>query len=71
MNRESAEHGQEMHNTLQLRLLENREMDDALSGLKFLRSLPYVDARKIALVIKHIRDAINGTRFGGAIASGG
>jgi carboxymethylenebutenolidase len=58
MNRESAEHGQETRNTLQLRLLENREMDDALSGLKFLRSLPYVDARKIALV---------GHSFGGSL----
>jgi len=58
MNRESAEHGQEARNTLQLRLLENRDMDDALSGLKFLRSLPYVDGRKIALV---------GHSFGGSL----
>ena len=33
-------------------------MDDALSGLKFLRSLPYVDARNIALV---------GHSFGGSL----
>jgi carboxymethylenebutenolidase len=58
MNKESAEHGQEGRNTLQLRLLENRDMDDALSGLKFLRSLPYVDARNIALV---------GHSFGGSL----
>lgn len=58
MNKESAEHGQEARNTLQLRLLENREMDDALSGLKFLRSLPYVDARNIAVV---------GHSFGGSL----
>ncbi len=58
MNKESAEHGQEARNTLQLRLLENRDMDDALSGLKFLRSLPYVDARNIALV---------GHSFGGSL----
>ena len=58
MNKESAEHGQEARNTLQMRLLENRDMDDALSGLKFLRSLPYVDARNIALV---------GDSFGGSL----
>jgi len=40
MNKESAKHGQEARNTLQLRLLENRDMDDALSGLKFLQALP-------------------------------
>jgi carboxymethylenebutenolidase len=58
MNKESAEHGPEARNTLQLRLLENRDMDDALSGLKFLRALPYVDARNIALV---------GHSFGGSL----
>jgi carboxymethylenebutenolidase len=58
MNKESAEHGPDARNTLQLRLLENRDMDDALSGLKFLRSLPYVDARNIALV---------GHSFGGSL----
>ena len=58
MNKESAEHGQEARNALQLRLLENRDMDDALSGLKFLRALPYVDARNIALV---------GHSFGGSL----
>ena len=44
MNSESAAHGQGARNALQLQLLENREMDDALSALKFLRALPYVDA---------------------------
>jgi dienelactone hydrolase len=58
MNKESAEHGQEAGNTLQLRLLENRDMDDAQSGLKFLRALPYVDARNVALV---------GHSFGGSL----
>ena len=58
MNKESAEHGEEARNTLQLRLLEDRDMDDALSGLKFLRSLPYVDTRNIALV---------GHSFGGSL----
>jgi dienelactone hydrolase len=58
MNKEFAEHGPDARNTLQLRLLENRDMDDALSGLKFLRALPYVDARNIALV---------GHSFGGSL----
>ena len=58
MNKESAEHGPDARNTLQLRLLESRDMDDALSGLKFLRALPYVDARNIALV---------GHSFGGSL----
>jgi dienelactone hydrolase len=44
MNSEFAAHGQEARNTLQLQLLENREMADAVSGLKFLRALPYVNA---------------------------
>jgi carboxymethylenebutenolidase len=57
MNSESA-HGQEARNALQLQLLENREMDDALSGLKFLRALPYVDARNVAAI---------GHSFGGSL----
>jgi carboxymethylenebutenolidase len=58
MNSEFAAHGQEARNALQLQLLENREMDDALSGLKFLRALPYVDAREVAVV---------GQSFGGSL----
>ena len=58
MNREFAAHGQEARNKLQLQLLENREMDDALSGLKFLRALPYVDGRDVAVV---------GQSFGGSL----
>lgn len=58
MNKESDEHGEEARNALQLRLLETRDMDDALSGLTFLRALPYVDARNIALV---------GHSFGGSL----
>src|SRR5260221_8551186 len=58
MNSESAAQGQEARNALQLQLLENREMDDALSGLKFLRALPYVDARNVALI---------GHSFGGSL----
>jgi carboxymethylenebutenolidase len=58
MNSESATHGQEARNTLQMQLLENREMDDALSGLKFLRALPFVDPKDVAVV---------GHSFGGSL----
>jgi carboxymethylenebutenolidase len=58
MNSESATHGQEARNALQLQLLENREMGDALSALKFLRALPYVDARDVAAI---------GNSFGGSL----
>src|SRR5216683_5870802 len=58
MNSESAAHGQEARNALQLQLLENREMADALSGLKFLRALPYVDAKDVAAI---------GHSFGGSL----
>ena len=58
MNSEFAAHGQEARNALQLQLLENREMDDALSGLNFLRALTYVDARDVAVV---------GQSFGGSL----
>src|SRR5258708_436844 len=44
MNKEAAEHGEAARNTLQLRLLENMDMDDALAGLNFLRALPSVYA---------------------------
>ena len=58
MNRESAAHGQEARNALQLQLLENREMDDTLSALKFLRAIPYVDPKDVAAV---------GHSFGGSL----
>jgi carboxymethylenebutenolidase len=58
MNSESAAHGLEARNVLQLQLLDNREMGDALSALKFLRALPYVDAKDVALV---------GHSFGGSL----
>lgn len=58
MNSEFVTHGQEARNTLQLQLLENREMADAVSGLKFLRALPYVNARDVAAI---------GHSFGGSL----
>jgi dienelactone hydrolase len=59
MNSESAVRGQDARNALQLQLLENREMTDALSGLKFLRALPYVDPQDVAAI---------GQSFGGSLA---
>jgi carboxymethylenebutenolidase len=59
MNSESATRGQGARNALQLQLLENREMTDALSGLKFLRALPYVDPQDVAAI---------GQSFGGSLA---
>jgi len=50
MNRELAAHGQEARNALQLELLEDGDMTDALAGLAFLRKLPSVNTRKIAVV---------------------
>src|SRR4030081_1321873 len=51
MNSESAAHGQEARNALHVQLLENGEMEDALSVLKVLRALPYVDARNVAAIV--------------------
>lgn len=50
MNSEFAARGQDARNALQLRLLENRELSAATSGLAFLRGLREVDARKIGIV---------------------
>jgi carboxymethylenebutenolidase len=50
MNREFAAHGQEGRNAIQLRLLENEDMSDALAGLTFIRKLPEVDGRKVAAI---------------------
>ena len=58
MNSESATHGQEARNALQLQLLESREMDDTLCGLKFLRALQSVDPKDVAAV---------GHSFGGSL----
>ena len=58
MNSELAAHGQDACNALQLRLLENRELHDASAGLAFLRGLPEVDSRNVAVV---------GHSFGGSL----
>jgi dienelactone hydrolase len=58
MNQETAVHGQEGRNALQMKLLENGDMTDALSGLAFLRALPEVNAGKIAAI---------GHSFGGSL----
>jgi dienelactone hydrolase len=58
MNREFAANGQDARNSLQMQLLETREMSDALAGLAFLRALPEVDARDVA---------ITGDSFGGSL----
>src|SRR6266436_1346387 len=50
MNSEFAAHGQDARNVLQLRLLENRELSAAAAGLAFLRGLPDVNARQMAIV---------------------
>ena len=50
MNSERVAHGQDGRNAIQLRLLENRELSDAAAALNFLRGLPEVDARKVAIV---------------------
>lgn len=58
MNSELAAHGPEARNTLQLQLLENRDISDAHSGLAFLQALPEVDARRVAAI---------GHSFGGSL----
>jgi len=59
MSRESAEKGQEARNRLQLRLLESDDLGDVLAGLAFLRALPEVDPRRVAVA---------GHSFGGSLA---
>jgi carboxymethylenebutenolidase len=55
---ELAAHGQEAQERLQLRLLEGDELSDAFAGLRYLRSLPEVDAGRVAVV---------GHSFGGSL----
>ncbi|HEY7403369.1 MAG TPA: dienelactone hydrolase family protein [Candidatus Angelobacter sp.] len=58
MSREFTAHGQEARNALQLKLLEDGDLTDALAGLAFLRKLPEVNTRKIAVI---------GQSFGGSL----
>ena len=58
MNEAAAAHGQDARNALQLKLLQGREMSDALAGLARLRQMPDVDPHRIALV---------GHSFGGSL----
>jgi len=59
MERELAAHGQAGRNALQLKLLEDGDLTDAQAGLDFLRKLPQVDPRKIAII---------GHSFGGSLS---
>jgi len=58
MNAETAAHGPQGRNALQMKLLENGDMTDALAGLKFLRALPDVDNNRVAVI---------GHSFGGSL----
>jgi carboxymethylenebutenolidase len=58
MTRESAAQGKEARNALQLELLQDREMPDALAALRFLRKLPEVRAHDIGVI---------GHSFGGSV----
>lgn len=58
MNAETAAHGPQGRNVLQMKLLENGDMTDALTGLKFLRALPDVDNNRVAVI---------GHSFGGSL----
>jgi dienelactone hydrolase len=49
MDKELAEHGWDARNKLQLELLQGDQLDDAVAGLAFLRSLPEVDRHRIAI----------------------
>jgi Dipeptidyl aminopeptidases/acylaminoacyl-peptidases len=56
--RELAANRREARNRLQLQLLETVELDDALAGLGYLRGLPEVDVRRVAVA---------GHSFGGSL----
>lgn len=56
---ELAEKGEAARNRLQLQLLETVELDDALAGLAFLRAMPEVDGRRVAIA---------GHSFGGSLS---
>lgn len=59
MDRAFRTGGQAGRSRVQLRLMENEEMDDAAAGLAFLRALPEVDPRRVAIA---------GHSFGGALS---
>jgi dienelactone hydrolase len=58
LDRELAERGEDARNRLQLRLLETDHLSDAVASVDFLRSLPEVDPRRVAVV---------GHSFGGSL----
>lgn len=49
LDRELRTRGEESRNRLQLRLLTTDHLDDVRAGLSFLKSMPGVDARRIAV----------------------
>lgn len=59
MEREKALHGQAGRNRKQIELLETSELQDALAGVAYLRSLQVVDPGRVAVA---------GTSFGGSLA---
>ncbi len=59
MSRAFAAHGLDGRNRVQLELLEGEELEEARAGLAFLRRLPDVDARRIA---------VSGHSFGGSLS---
>jgi dipeptidyl aminopeptidase/acylaminoacyl peptidase len=58
MNQALAAHGQEGRNQVQLQLMETEDLKEAIAGLAFLRTLPDVNARRIAVA---------GHSFGGSL----
>jgi dipeptidyl aminopeptidase/acylaminoacyl peptidase len=58
LDRELAANGEEGRNQIQVQLLETDELSDALAGLAFLRALPEVDPRRVAVA---------GHSFGGSL----
>jgi dienelactone hydrolase len=59
MARAFAKDGQAGRNRVQLQLLENEELDEAVAGLSFLRTLPGVDVHRIGMA---------GHSFGGSLS---
>ena len=49
LQREEAANGSEARRRLQLTLMTTDHLQDALAGLSFLKNLPYVDARRVAV----------------------